>query len=540
MTESNFPNKLNPWLLSLLLLVPVISLYTFHYVNGILIENKIPTGFIHYDLPYYMANAREHFDSGKFSLMYGNPFSPLNETPRIYFQPMTLILGLAWFFSGLDPGLVLVMFGYLAAFLCIRVSIQLYRHLFGLNDSSHFLGLVCFVWGGGLMAVSGGLYGAITGNGLSELFKFDPYYGWWFLNYGRNLIYPTEALYHLIVFACVLLLFRRQFYMAFAMMIILSISHPFTGLQFIIIILFWSFMERFCFKSEYASMGLFMLMVALLFFHLWYYLIYMPFSEEHASLMSQWAMEWLLHAENLFFAYLPVFVLVGWRMRNVSLAREIISLPKNRLLFVWFIVSLALSNHDLVLESHQPLHFTRGYIWIPLFLLGAPTLISLFKQIKLNSTLRFRKYLIVFVFLFMVSDNIAWFTFQLFNPKGFYLSSDSKEVFALLNTGCRSKTPSILISNYPPFAYLAMVYTPMRSWYSHWKCTPFAQNRLHEIALYFKYGYEPEEWAHCRLIVVLWAGSKDFNIGAPFSSRSPPEVFANSSFRVFIRDPVSP
>jgi hypothetical protein len=48
---------------------------------------EVPTGFIGYEMPYYLANAREHFDSG-FGLTYRNPYDSA-DAPRIYFQPYT-------------------------------------------------------------------------------------------------------------------------------------------------------------------------------------------------------------------------------------------------------------------------------------------------------------------------------------------------------------------------------------------------------------------------------------------------------------------
>jgi hypothetical protein len=46
------------WWVSFALLLPVIALYTCEYLRGGF------TGFIQYDQPYYMANARKFFDGG--------------------------------------------------------------------------------------------------------------------------------------------------------------------------------------------------------------------------------------------------------------------------------------------------------------------------------------------------------------------------------------------------------------------------------------------------------------------------------------------
>src|ERR1700728_3614063 len=78
------------WLICLVLVLPATIPYLTHY----LVETSglVPTGFIQYDMPYYTALAHSYFSDGHFHLTYGNPFSPSYSTPRIYFQPFTLIL----------------------------------------------------------------------------------------------------------------------------------------------------------------------------------------------------------------------------------------------------------------------------------------------------------------------------------------------------------------------------------------------------------------------------------------------------------------
>jgi hypothetical protein len=42
------------------------------------------------------------------------------------------------------------------------------------------------------------------------MLDYDPFGGFWFLNVGRNLIFTTEAFYHLIFLGGVLLVVRTQ------------------------------------------------------------------------------------------------------------------------------------------------------------------------------------------------------------------------------------------------------------------------------------------------------------------------------------------
>ena len=68
--NGNGRSELFKWLFCLALLTPVLLFYACHFCG-----RPNPTGFIQYDMPYYMANAREYFDRGGFRLFYSNPFS---------------------------------------------------------------------------------------------------------------------------------------------------------------------------------------------------------------------------------------------------------------------------------------------------------------------------------------------------------------------------------------------------------------------------------------------------------------------------------
>jgi hypothetical protein len=104
-------------------LIPVARAYLGAYWSG-----RWPTGFVEYDMPVYMAWARQHFDQG-FQLTYGNPYAPYG-TPAIYSQPFTLLLGVLERL-GLDPGLAFNLFGLAAIIFTVLVAIRFYRTLVG-------------------------------------------------------------------------------------------------------------------------------------------------------------------------------------------------------------------------------------------------------------------------------------------------------------------------------------------------------------------------------------------------------------------------
>ncbi len=85
------------WMISVLLIIPATLPYIAHFL--IYKYGKVPTGFIQPDMPQYMAYARELFENGTFHVFYGNPFDPNIDTPHIYFQVQTFILGVIWYLT---------------------------------------------------------------------------------------------------------------------------------------------------------------------------------------------------------------------------------------------------------------------------------------------------------------------------------------------------------------------------------------------------------------------------------------------------------
>ena len=176
--------RLWPWAASALLLSPVYLLYLAHFT----VHGASGTGFLQYDQASYMADARAYFAAGHFNLTYALPFSPDPTTPRLYFQPLTLALGLAWKLTGSDPGILYMAAGLLLALVCARVVIALYEEIVGIDRPGAALGLLCFFWGGGVVALAGSIHGlTITEPPLAHMLDFDPFAGFWFLNLGRNL-----------------------------------------------------------------------------------------------------------------------------------------------------------------------------------------------------------------------------------------------------------------------------------------------------------------------------------------------------------------
>lgn len=482
------------WLASLLLTLPAAWPYVVHYQAE---APDLPAGFIMSDMPVYMAGAREHFDAK--SITYGNPASPDYGTPAIYFQPATLLLGTFWRLTGLDPGVVLMMFGFMAGVVCVRTAIALYGRVVGLEGPAHWLGLGMFLWGGGVIALAGLADILLSGGTTASLFQFDAGGGWWFLNLGRNLIFPMEAFYHALFLGCVVALLADRFRIALLLAVLLSISHPFTGVQLLLILVTWCLVESFFLRSGVLPRWFVMGTVVLLAFHVIYYLLFLNLFEEHRAVVAQWRQPWGYQARHFIPAYLLVGGLALWRMRRLEMARGVLVTFPNRLFLVWFGVSFALANHEFAVEPVQPAHFTRGYVWTPLFLLGAPLLVTTVGAMLASRRRLIGLAMVVGLFGLFVSDNAAWFA-NLPERVGVYHTPAERDLVRWMDQP--QHRGAVVLAQAPEIGYLAIVHTPLRAWHSHPYNTPHVAQRRREARAFFEDGAFLEDWRGQRLLIV--------------------------------------
>jgi hypothetical protein len=529
-----------------------------HYV-GFVRAGLHPTGFIAYDTPYYMANAREHFDAGGFSLLYGSPFTYDYGTPRIYFQPLTLLLGLLGRLPGADPGVVFGLVGLIAAVVCVRVGIALFDHFASRSTPSGKLALVAFLWGGGVVVLMGMLFVILPGPAGTRLAEppslagywwfydlADPASGWWFLDFGRNFLYSTEAVYHLLFLGAALLIVRQRFAAALGVMTVLAASHPFTGIQFLLIALAWGALELVVLRSRVVPWWFVLGAAVLTALHVWYYLIYLPSFPEHRQLQEQWTLRWTISIPQTVFAYGIVGAFAWARLRPAAQPRTVLGEFPNRLLAVWVLVCLALENHERFLpRAVQPIHFTRGYTWIALFLLGLPALVGAIDHLRQQERVRSRMLALAAFLLFLVLDNVVWLgattaqgmgvrlgrTLPPDSPMlGFGLSADERALFAWMNRP--ENRGSVVVSEDPTVGYLLTTYTPLRSWASHRVNTPGAVKRLEEIERFFESGAIVDRWRELPLLIVFRDSTAWSQRAAGFAPAPVDRAYANGGYTV--------
>lgn len=515
--------RLLDWLWALLLTTPMLATYAMHF--ALARAGSRATGFLQFDQPYYFANAREHFDDGRFHWLYGLPFSADYDTPRLYVQPQSLFFGFVHHLTGVWPGYLYVAFGVVAAVVCMRVATALLEQVMGQHFRTLRTLLLVFAWGGGTFAAAGALRAWVGGldvvhapYAVGVLFAFEPGDGYWFLNLGRNLFYATEAFYHALSLGTVLLAMRGRLWLSCLTLAVLCASHPFTGVQLALIMNAWVWVELLLRRYGRAGFAPTAAPVtrthALAFFgvlavHVAYYLVFLRRSPEHVVLQKQWShglpATWVMHWYQDLLAYGVVFALAVFRLGERNRLRAALQQVSVRLLVVWALVSIALVHHDLLIAPLQPLHFTHGYIWMPLFLLGAPALAKLL--VSPPSRALGRRLLPALLVVAFLADNACWLGAQCWQaarggwPLGYYLSREEEQVLDQLDQPHRRG--SLLIGTEQQLNYLAMTYTPLRAWTSHEHNTPDHKRKLRQLVQFYETGRTPSAWHDRRLISVV-------------------------------------
>lgn len=451
--------KPNHLIFALILSLPIVGMYTWHVVGTP--PEKLATGFIQGDMPYYLANGRQYFDGDSSGLFYSNPYV-YDRQDAIYFQPHLAMFGVLAVAVPNMPGLPFALFGLICTVASFWVLIRLVADLCpGASDWQQRFLVLMVAWGGGLLSLFGTLYTLAKGFPVNPLY-LDPHGGYWLLNLGRNFIFPTEALYHLIVLLMLWAALHGRHWRVLIAAALLAMCHPYTGIQYAIILLAWVGLEL-----TFVRSGLFRWRTAWLFtlpliYCLGYYGQYLMSFETHRQLVEQWALDWSFKLINIVPAYAIVFAMLVARCSTPDKLRQCFDSPFNRLLGLAAFLSFGMANHEAFIEPHQPLHFTRGHIWLPLCLLGLPALLQGLHKLRASRPLALAASALFAIT--MLCDNVVFFGMQTRKPVGLYTDQAQTDIFRFIRD--QDDKPTVLSKN-PRFAYLSATYSQARPYYGH-------------------------------------------------------------------------
>lgn len=468
------------------LTLPAILFYAIYFINHH--PTLTPTGFIQDDNVSYIAYARQYLDHSGFELRYCNPLSDGPHQP-IYFQPQILLLA-GLLKLGIPPGWSLCLFSIVFIYFSFLLLIKVAGQFTGNSKNRKWI-IAVWAWGGGILTISGFFINTLFYSGKAGLFFLDPGNGWWGLNFGRSLLFSLESYYHCLFLLTVHCLLQRRWLLAGCMLFILSLSHPFTGLELIVIVFLWICVEK-MFVPGVTNIPsyLFYLVMGIGIFHVGYYLWYLPSFPEHKAVFEQYSLNWRLRYFQMIPAWIFVFVMMFISYRVESFA-AFTQTAARRLAVCWLIGALLLSNHELFVSARQPIHFTRGYVYSGFLLLGIPGFDWIINYFKGKW-----KILLLPASMLIFTDNASWI-FSRFQKKTKissvrYINSPQQEVLAWL--GQNATEQCLLISSSDLLPYLATAWSPAYAWTAHPFTTPFYTRKKEIFNTFYHSGLIPAEW----------------------------------------------
>ena len=311
------------------------------------------------------------------------------------------------------------------------------------------------------------------------------------LNFGRNLVYPTEAYYHGVFLLSLLFLMRRRFGLSLACAALLCSSHPFSGLTLICILTAYSGIEL-AIRSGAVNLRFMLAAILIAVLHVSYYLIWLNRFGDHRTLQSQWQLDWLYPPRTFIFALMIVGCLAIWRLARSSF--ESFRNPRVRLFAVWFLVVFGLTQNNLFLaRPFQPIHFAHGYDWMALFFIGAPPLIASLDRLLIIPTPWVRRGALALLLGVFLLDNSVWLAKSaVHNGAALTLTKTRSATLQWLKQNLRAG--DMVICQDSLISYLVSTYTPARSWQGHMFNTPSIGRRSYEVERLFREGRVLPEW----------------------------------------------
>jgi len=378
---------------------------------------------------------------------------------------------------GIPQGIILICFTLAFSFITFKTIIRIFDHLLPGSKNRSLL-IILFSWGGGLLTLAGAVglkFIPIDGiDTWDRLFVIDPGSGWWGLNLGRSLIFSTEAYYHALFFGGILSILKKKWKTAAVMALLIFLSHPYTGVEYLSIIVFWIFIEIIIKKNREMPLWFGLINLAILVLHIFYYMIFLNQFADHRSVHEQCSLSIIVPFYTLIAAYCIVGLFALLRFFSKPL-RIFFASSENTLFLCWFITVFLLINHELFMKAIEPVHFTRGYEWSSLFILGLPMYDRFLNYLKKKS-----KFILLPLFcLLFLNDNILWLI-NYSRPESLtqlsvYISKEQKNVLNWLQKNTNNS--SLIISGDNQISILSTVYTKAYPWTSHNLATPFLERK---------------------------------------------------------------
>ncbi len=425
--ERSAPAK-SEWLLSIVVgLIVAAAIYgsvAFQYFHPP--AGYFFSGAVQFDQQYYMVLARAVFDFGN-GIAYSNPFSI---DPSQFYYSHLFILGLGWLYHLTKIDLS-VLFHTVGAVFTVTTFVSLFAFVASIESSRKWrtwMFLFCSLAGGvgWVSALSmraselaaGAPLSDFGDNTLNALLQR----GEWLDSIVQSSMFPNEAYYHTLMFASLAVLAKGRIRTFAICLAVMWWSHPFYGVELTAIVACWVLLtciespsKTFATVKQYAICGI----PAVL--GLGYYLGFLNTFAEHRDLVEYWKINNAKVTLRSYPAHYHIFLLVPPLLVLTSRARALwlLHTADGRLLSAMVLAVLALMNHNWLLPTTQPAHFSRGYLLVGLILLSFKLLQQLPKA-TWQGKLFCSNIFLAICLLFTLPDNVIGVYKWAFNLTGYH------------------------------------------------------------------------------------------------------------------------
>lgn len=521
--------NIRKWGFAFLLATPVFYLYFLHYFNHD--NHHLPQGFIQWEHIVYMMSAKEYV-TGDAHFFYQWPiFNTLN-AGHVFFQPQIFVLGYLWKWLQVDPGKLMMLFDFIFAILTLRMVVEIIYSLIPQYKYKKII-TILFCWGGGLLSAAGIVLHFIffkgSFNNISDhIFFLDPADGSWCLNFGRSLIYPLEAYYHFLFVSCIWFALKRKFGAVFLLILLLTVSHPYTAIEIICILLAWITTEVYYLKNQAFTRKHFFYMLAAFFLYFIFYVGILNRMEIYRQINKLNSLDWGYKIWHFLPAYALVWCCSFLCIRNVPLLKKHFSYSNNRLFFWWGTVAFLLSVHGFAIKPEQPIHFTRGYIYAGFFMFSIPALQLLIDKYAVQKNKGY--FILSIITILFLFDNITWFGIAAGKPNntGVYFTQAENELIDFFKQNKEKGIVAGNETNYPLNAGIQL-YADEKAWIPHPYLTFNIEDKKNAVNNFIANNKPDISWLNHN--VYLYFDKNDSTLQRPLFLQKP--VFENRQFSVY-------
>jgi len=446
-------------------------------------------GYLQADQPTYTAIARSVIQRGN-GLFYSNPFDYVWEAPRVLSNFGYILLGWLFYISGYRTIVIWEIWRIFWGALSMGLFAIMVAKLIS-NNRIRWWSFLVGAFGAGMawLFVMDRLLGGSGKQWLDIYREVEGEYSWWCLNLFRQSLYPMELQYHTLFLGALLLYLEKRRTLLVILIFILWWTHSITAILTTTIIGLCTISDLILEKNRKDLFSLISLCVLTALFY-FYYQLYLPTFPSVKSWIEQTLQfnpsmkvsDWFL-AYGILISALPVMLLYK------PLRKFMFGERNGRLVLFWGMAAIAWTcNQYFLSRPIQPMHFSRGYIYLFLVLVLSKGIEFFLEKHKVSTTKSATLLIMAISIPLFMGDNILFLTRLTLEPPKqdrLVITHEGKEVINYL----RHQPGSLVIfTTDMELGILIAAHTNHRVFASEQYLTPFFDIRINSALSSFNRG----------------------------------------------------